>query len=154
MAVEIGAEAPAFTLQNTAREDVSLADFRGRNVVLVFFPAAFSPTCTIQLTQVADSESRYHDADAQVIGVSVDNRNSLRAYGEQLGLKETILLADFHPKGEVARRYGAYMEEAGIALRATFVIDAKGIVRSAVVNMPADIPDEEEHFRTLSVCNT
>ena len=153
MAVEVGQQAPDFTLKNPANEDVSLSDFRGRNVVLVFFPAAFSSFCTTQLSEIGEHEGRYAENDAQVIGISVDSRHSLRAFGEQLGLRDTVLLADFHPKGEVARRYGVYMDEAGIAARATFVVDREGVVRSAVVNAPPEIPDEEEYFRTLAACN-
>ena len=153
MAVEVGQEAPGFTLKNAANEDVSLADFRGRNVVLVFFPMAFSPVCTTQLTSIGANEAKYVDQDAQVIGISVDHRHALRVFAEHLGLKDTILLADFHPKGAVAQEYGAWFEPAGFAQRATFVIDREGVVRSAVISEIPEIPDEDAYFATLSVCN-
>jgi peroxiredoxin len=153
MAIEVGQQAPDFTLKNGANEDVSLSDFRGRNVVLVFYPLAFSLNCTRQFTAIGSHESRYADEGAQVIGVSVDSRHVQRVFAEQLGLKDTILLADFEPKGEVARGYGVYFDGPGFTKRATFVIDREGVVRSAVVNEPGEIPDEDEYFRTLSVCN-
>ena len=154
MAVEVGQQAPDFTLKNGANENVSLSDFRGRNVVLVFYPLAFSTVCTVQLTAIGGHESRYAEQNAQVIGISIDSRHAQRVFAEQLGLEDTILLADFEPKGEVARRYGVYFEGPGFSKRATFVIDRDGVVRSAAVNDPGEIPDEEEYFRTLAVCNS
>ena len=154
MAVEVGQEAPDFTLKRPDGEDVTLSSFRGRkNVVLVFFPAAFSDFCTTQFTQVGASERRYTESDAQVIGVSVDSRHSQERFAEELGLTDTLLLADFHPKGAVAREYGVWMEAAGIAGRATFVIDKQGIVRGVQrTRTTVEIPDLEEGFLTLSAC--
>ena len=124
MPVEVGQRAPDFTLKSGDNDDVSLGDFRGkRNVVLVFYPAAFSGFCTDQLTAIAANEGRYVSEDAQIIGVLVDNRNSNRAFAEQLGLTDAILLSDFEPKGAVAREYGVYLDGPGLAGRATFVID-------------------------------
>lgn len=152
MAVEVGQQAPDFTLKNGANDDVSLADFRGRNVVLVFYPAAFSGGCTAQFTGIGANERRYADAGAQVIGVSVDGRNTQRVFAEQLGLTDTILLADFEPKGAVSRLYGVYFEGAGISKRATFVIDHEGVVRGVVVTEPGAAHDEEEYFSALATC--
>jgi mycoredoxin-dependent peroxiredoxin len=155
MAIEAGREAPDFTLRNPAKEDVTLSSFRGRsNVVLVFFPAAFSGVCTRQLTGIGAHEARYAGEDAQVIGVSVDNPHSLGAFAESLGLRDTILLGDFEPKGEVARRYGVYLPDFGVAGRATFVIDKAGVVRSvALTDNPGQMPDEAEYFAALATCN-
>jgi mycoredoxin-dependent peroxiredoxin len=153
MAVEVGQKAPDFTLKDTANRDVSLSDFRGRNVVLVFYPLAFSSVCTTQLTGMGANEARYASEDCQVVGVSVDSRHANRAFAESLGLKDTILLADFEPKGAVARTYGVYRDAAGFANRASFVIDREGVVRSAVVNEPPDLPDEDAYFATLAACN-
>ncbi|MGD9695741.1 MAG: redoxin domain-containing protein [Thermoleophilia bacterium] len=156
MAIDVGREAPDFTLKDPDNEDVSLSSFRGeRNVVLAFFPAAFSGVCTSQFTRFGEEEARYAGEGAQIIGVSVDNRHSLRAWGESLGLGDgVLLLSDFEPKGAVAKAYGVYRDDFGFAGRATFVIDTNGIVRSAqVTSTPADQPDEDEYFRALSVCN-
>src|SRR5437763_9816743 len=105
--VEVGAMAPDFTLKDQDAEDVTLSSFRGRrNVVLMFFPLAFSGVCTRQLTSIGRQERRYGDADAVVLGVSVDSRYAQKAFADSLGLRDVRLLADFEPKGEVARRYG------------------------------------------------
>jgi peroxiredoxin len=128
--VEVGQEAPDFTLRDGENQEVTLSSFRGRrNVVLVFYPLAFSPTCTRQLTAIGGREAEYAGADAQVIGVSVDSRWAQRAFAESLGLSDTILLADFEPKGAVSRLYGAYRDEDGTTERALFVIDGGGIIR-------------------------
>lgn len=155
MAVEVGHEAPNFTLKNTAGEPVSLSDFRGRNVVLLFYPAAFSGVCTKQFTHIAENGARYAGENAQVIGISVDGFNAQRAFAEQLGLTNTILLSDAHPKGAVATLYGTYWDHAGISTRAAFVIDAQGVVRSAnILDSPGDLTSEEEYFSTLAACDT
>lgn len=148
MAIEVGQEAPDFTLKDSANEDVTLSSFRGRkNVVLVFYPAAFSGVCTTQLTEIGAHESRYADRDAQVIGVSIDHHHAQDAFSRSLGLKDTILLADFEPKGAVSRLYRVYIDRTGLSGRATFVIDKSGVVRdSALTETPRDIPDEEGYF--------
>lgn len=154
MPVEIGQEAPDFTLKAPDGEEVALSSFRGRrNVVLVFSPAAFSSVCTRQLTEIGEHEARYAEGDAQVIGVPVDSRHSQGRFARDLGLTDTILLADFEPKGEVSRAYGVYLDRVGTAGRATFVIDKQGIVRGvSLTDTPADIPDEREYFAALEAC--
>lgn len=154
MAIEIGQEAPDFTLKNPDGQEVTLSGFRGRrNVVLVFYPLAFSGVCTAQLTDIGAHEDRYAAEDAQVIGVSVDSHHAQRAFAESLGLTDTILLADFHPKGAVSRAYDAYLDNFGFAARATFVIDKAGIVRGVTLtDNPGQTPDEEEYFQALAAC--
>ncbi len=154
MAVEIGQEAPDFTLRDQAGEEVSLSSFRGRrNVVLMFYPLAFSGNCTRQFTDVGAHEARYAREDAQAIGVSVDSRFSQAAFARSLGLGGTLMLADFEPKGLVARMYGVYNEERGHSVRASFVIDKAGIVRHREIAVPGEIPDEEGYFDALATCN-
>lgn len=152
MAVEVGQEAPDFTLKDGDGEQVTLSSFRGKdNVVLVFYPAAFSGVCTKQLTHIGENESRYAGEDAQVIGVSTDNFFTSKAFGESIGLERTILLSDFEPKGEVARSYGVYSPDYGTSGRATFVIDTAGVVREAtVMENPLETPDEEGSFSALA----
>jgi peroxiredoxin (alkyl hydroperoxide reductase subunit C) len=155
MPIEVGREAPDFTLKDGANEDVALSSFRGRkNVVLVFYPLAFSSVCTRQLSQIGEHEARYAGEDAQVIGVSVDSRYVQRRFAEDLGLRDTILLADFEPKGATSRAYGVYLDERGFSGRATFVIDKAGVVRSAsLTDEPSQMPDEEGYFQALAACN-
>ena len=155
MPVEVGQEAPDFTLKNPDNEDVTLSSFRGhRNVVLVFYPLAFSEECTSQLTQVRDSSGRYSKSDAQVLGVSVDSRYVQGKFAEELGLTDAVLLADFEPKGMVSQTYGVYRDANGFSGRASFVIDMEGIVRgTTLTDNPGQIPDEEEYFAALAVCS-
>jgi peroxiredoxin (alkyl hydroperoxide reductase subunit C) len=156
MAIEVGQEAPDFTLKNPDDEDVTLSSFRGRkNVVLVFYTLAFSEVCTTQLTQVRTSGERYADGDAQVLGVSVDSRYVQGRFAAELGLTDAILLADFEPKGMVSRAYGVYREQNGFSGRATFVIDKEGIVQGvSLTEHPGLMQEEEHYFAALSVCTT
>lgn len=155
MAVEVGREAPDFTLKNPDNEDVTLSSFRGRkNVVLVFYPLAFSGNCTTQLTQVRDSSGRYSQSDAQVLGISVDSRYVQGRFAQEIGLTGAVLLADFEPKGAVSRAYGVYRDQNGFSGRASFVIDKSGIVRGvSLTDNPGQIPDEEEYFAALAACS-
>lgn len=154
MPVEVGQEAPDFTLRNAANDEVTLSSFRGdKNVVLVFYPGAFSGVCTKQFAEVGEHEARYAEDDARVIGVSVDSRYVQGRFAQDLGLKDTIMLADFEPKGAVSRSYGVYLDDFGYSGRATFVIDKAGVVRGvSLTEHPGQMPDEEEYFRALSVC--
>jgi peroxiredoxin len=129
----VGEPAPDFELANQFGEPVRLSSFRGQNVVLVFYPFAFSGICTGELCEIRDNLAVFEDARATVLAVSVDSKFSLRAYAE----KEAYgfdLLADFWPHGAVARTFGVFDEETGMAGRGTFIIDAAGIIRYVVVN--------------------
>jgi mycoredoxin-dependent peroxiredoxin len=151
MSVEIGSEAPDFTLRDENGEEFTLSSLRGRNVVLIFYPLAFSGICTKELHSVSDLSDRYDDANAEVIGVSIDSPYVLKAFKRDENLKAK-LLADFHPKGDVARRYGAYIDEAGMATRATFVIDKDGKVAHKVVTNPGEARDQQEYLEALASC--
>ena len=126
--IEPGQPAPDFTLPNQDGEEVSLSDFRGRTVVLVFYPLDFSPTCTDQLSvyerELGDLAAR---DDVELVGISVDSAFTHRAFREKLGLS-LPLLADFHPKGEVARAYGVYNEKYGNSIRALVTVGPDGDV--------------------------
>lgn len=146
---EVGQQAPDFTLANQYGEPVRLADFRGRNVVLVFYPFAFSGICTGELCEIRDNLSVFEHADAEVLAISVDSKFALRAYAGQEGY-EFSLLADFWPHGDVAMRYGVFDAESGMAVRGTFIIDAEGIVRYVVVNPRGQARDLDEYRRALA----
>jgi peroxiredoxin len=123
-----GTPAPAFTLPTTPDHQVSLADYRGRPVVLVFYPADWSPVCGDQLALYNELTDEFARFNAALLPISVDGVWCHAAYGTQR--KYTFpLLADFEPKGRVARLYGIYNEQAGTAGRALFVIDATGVIR-------------------------
>jgi peroxiredoxin len=151
VAVEVGQEAPDFTLRDENGEEVTLSSLRGQNVVLVFYPLAFSGICTKELKQITSVADEFKAAHAEVLGISVDSPFVLKAFKRDEDL-EAHLLSDFHPKGEVAKRYGAYIEEAGIATRATFVIDKDGKVAHKVVTHPGQARNEQEYLEALASC--
>ena len=128
-----GTPAPDFELRSTADETTSLSDLRGRPVVLVFYPADFSPTCTDQLGLYQMLLPEFERYDAVVLGISVDNLWAHKAFAADRKLTFP-LLADFEPKGEVSRAYGAYNDEAGTSRRALFVLDADGVVSWSFVS--------------------
>ena len=128
-----GTKAPDFTLHATPDQTVSLADFRGRNLVLVFYPADWSPVCGDQVALYNQVLPEFHRLGADVVGISVDGVWCHRAFGEARNL-HFPLLADFEPKGDVARRYGVYRDKDGITERALFVIDGDGTIRWSYVS--------------------
>jgi peroxiredoxin len=150
MALEAGTPAPDFTLNDSDGTPVTLSELRGAPVYLNFFPAAFSSVCMPYFTNIVTDSSPY--AGARVVGVSVDNKASLAAFKRQLGADAVTFLADFHPKGEVARLYDVWLDQAGIAGRATFVIDAEGIIRDVDQVAPLETPDVDRLIASLSAC--
>jgi peroxiredoxin len=124
----VGQRAPDFTLRATADQSVALAELRGRPVVLVFYPADWSPVCSDQVGLYNELLAEFHTYGAQFLGISVDGAWCHAAFADDRKL-HFPLLADFEPKGEVARRYGVYDDTEGVCQRALFVIDDDGIVR-------------------------
>jgi mycoredoxin-dependent peroxiredoxin len=149
MAVEVGSEAPDFTLRNEDGEEVTLSSLRGQNVVLIFYPFAFSGICTKELHDVTGLENQF--GDAQVFGVSVDSPFALKAFRKHENLS-AHLLSDFEPKGKVAQDYGAYLDGLGFATRATFVIDKDGKVAWMQVNNPGEARDQNLVVEALAAC--
>ncbi len=149
MSVKVGQAAPDFTLVNQEGQKVTLSDLRGRKVVLVFYPFAFSPLCTTELCDLRDRRGDFDD-DTVLLGVSVDTKHALKAFAEQEGLGFD-LLSDFWPHGAVAQQYGVFMAEAGgKATRATFVLDRAGVVRWSVVNGPGEVRDPGAYRAALA----
>lgn len=143
-----GTPAPDFTLPDQAGEPLSLRDTRGRPAVLVFYPAAWSPVCGDQLTLYNEIFPLFQEHDAQVLAISADGKWCLGALAEQRGLRFP-LLSDFEPKGAVARLYGVYDPEKGVARRALFVLDAKGIIRWSDVSPSGVNPGADGILRAL-----
>ena len=125
--IEVGAKAPEFTLRDQDGEEVSLADFQGRKVLLVFYPLDFSPVCSDQLSIYQEVKPELGEKGVELLGISVDSHWAHKAFQEKLGI-DTRLLADFEPKGEVARAYGSYLDGAGIANRTLVLVDEDGNV--------------------------
>ena len=150
MPVEVGQEAPDFTLKNQDREEVTLSSFRGsKSVLLVFYPFAFSGICSSELCQVRDELPSFEGEDVQVVAVSVDSPFALKTWAAQEGYLFP-LLSDFWPHGEVAQKYGVFNEVAGMANRGTFLVDRSGIVRFAEVNQPGEKRDQSAWHEAMA----
>lgn len=135
MKIEVGQKAPLFTLNDTDKKAVSLADFKGKNVVVLFFPLAFTGTCTAELCATRDDIANYNAANAQVLAISVDSLFTLGKFKGEQNLNFP-LLSDFNKEASAA--YGALYEEfvlgmKGVSKRSAFVIDKDGVVRYAEV---------------------
>ena len=141
---EVGALAPDFELRDQHGTPVKLSDFRGRKVVLVFYPLAFSGVCHKELSAL-----RYFRADAQLLTVSVDSMFTHRAWADREGY-EFPLLSDFGPHGQVARAYGVFDDEKGVSLRGTFIIDGAGVIRWSVVNPTSQARDAADYVKALA----
>jgi peroxiredoxin len=147
--IEAGEPAPEFTLADQDGNDVSLSDFRGRTVVLVFYPLDFSAVCTDQLNVYQEVLGQLEEQGATLLGISVDSAFAHKAFQDHLGLTFP-LLADFHPKGEVAKRYGVYLEERGHNTRALVMVDPEGNVSwSHTSPSPLEIPGANLIFDAL-----
>jgi len=138
MPIDVGAQAPDFTLRDQNNQEVRLSEFRGRKaVLLVFYPLAFTGTCQGELAEINDNLSEYANEQVQVLTVSVDSPYSHKVWAEREGY-DFPLLADFWPHGAVAQAYGVFNPDAGFANRGTFVIDAAGVVRYAEMRGPGE----------------
>jgi peroxiredoxin len=141
MSLSVGDVAPEFSLPDQDKQVVSLAELRGAPVLVVFYPFAFSGKCTGELCQLRDELSTYTDAGVQVVAVSTDPVFSLKAFREKEDLTFP-LLSDFWPHGATAQAYGAFNEQAGMALRATYLVDAEGKIAFAEVNAAGDAREQ------------
>ena len=124
----VGTPAPDFTLKTGGGDEVTLSALRGQKVVLNFYPLDWSPGCTNQMDAYTKDYDQLHGTGAAVFGVSVDSFFSHKAWQEARGIR-IPLLADFHPKGEVAKQYGVFNDGFGTANRVTFVIDEQGVIQ-------------------------
>jgi len=150
MTLATGTVAPEFTLVDQFGQERSLAALRAAQpVALVFFPLAFSGICEGELCRLRDNIAMFQDASVQLVGISVDSKHTLRAWAEQQGF-DFPLLADFWPHGEVARAYGAFIAERGIATRATFVIDEAGVIRASFATQPGEARSLEPYRAALA----
>lgn len=130
--LQIADMAPDFTLPSTVGDKVTLSNFRGtKTVVLLFYPLDFSPTCSTENRECSELSSAEETGDVQVLGISVDSLWTHRAFAEKLGISYP-LLADFHPKGDVAMKYGIYLEERGVSSRTAFIVGKDGRIKEIV----------------------
>jgi len=147
--IEPGTPAPDFTLPDQDGNEVSLEDLKGQTSVLVFYPLDFSPVCTDQLNVYQEVLGELEERGAKLYGVSVDSSYAHKEFAAK-GNLTMPLLADFHPKGEVAKKFGVYIEERGIAGRALVMIGPDGVVRWSYVSpSPLEIPGANLIFDAL-----
>ncbi len=151
--LQVGDKAPEFTLFSESKKEVSLSDYQGRNVVLLFFPMAFTSVCTAELCEARDNIAMYDNLNAEVIAISVNSIFTLAKFKEEQQLNFT-LLADFNK--EVSKSYGTLYENfvfgmKGVSKRSAFVIDGQGVVRYAeVLESAGDLPNFQEVKNTLN----
>jgi peroxiredoxin len=156
MAIEIGQTAPAFTLHDSEKNKVSLTDYKGKNVVLVFFPQSFTGVCTKELCSLRDNIALYNNANAQVLGISVDSVFTLGKFKKEQNLNFP-LLSDFNK--EVSTAYESIytdwiLDMKGVSKRSAFVIDKEGIIKYAeVLESAGDLPNFEAVQQTLAQLN-
>ncbi|HVB34417.1 MAG TPA: peroxiredoxin [Patescibacteria group bacterium] len=127
MPIAAGQTAPDFTLKDQNQKEIRLSDFRGKNVVIVFYPLDWSPVCTNEHACFVDEMKTFEKLNAQILGLSVDSVWSHKAWAEKLGIAYP-LLADFQPRGSVADKFGVYLPDKGIASRAVAIVDKQGKV--------------------------
>lgn len=149
-----GTAAPEFTLHSTPDQTVSLSEFRGRNVILAFYPADWSPVCGDQLALYNELLQEFAKYDAQLLAISVDGAWSHAALSRDRKY-HFPLLSDFEPKGAVARQYRVYDEKDGVAGRALFVIDAAGVIRWSYLSPMGVNPGADGILKALeALCTT
>jgi len=129
----VGDLAPEFELSDTHGSPVRLSELRGQAVMLVFVPAAFTGRCTGEVCELSENLTEFEDAGVRVLAITCDPTPAQRVWQESEGLR-LELLSDFWPHGEVARAYGVFRDDAGVSLRASFLIDALGVIRERIVN--------------------
>lgn len=153
MSLIIGDPAPDFSLVNQFGETVTLSEFQGKkNVVVVFYPLSFSGICTGELCELRDNFSQFERADVELLAISVDSKFVQKQFAEHEGYKFSVL-ADFWPHGAVAKDYGVFIEENGIANRATFVINRAGELVAKFVTAPGQARSLDEYEKALATLN-
>jgi len=148
--IRVGDRAPDFKLKDQNQNEVSLSSLKGKNVVLAFYPLDFSPVCSKEHACFHEDLKQFEKLNAQVLGISVDCAWAHKAFAQHLKL-ECPLLADFHPKGSVAEKFGLYLADKGITNRATVIVDKEGIVRFVKVY---DIPQQRDNSELVKALNT
>jgi peroxiredoxin len=148
--IAAGEPAPDFTLRDQDGEKVSLSDYRGRKVLLVFYPADFSPVCGDQFSVYQEVKPEIAEKGVELVGISVDGVFAHKAFQEKLGV-DTRLLSDFEPKGEVSRAYGSYLDRVGTSNRTLVLVDENGTVAWAYESPhPAEFPGANVIFDGLA----
>jgi peroxiredoxin len=152
MTLSVGAPAPEFALKDQTMKEVKLSDYAGKNVVIVFYPLDWSPTCTNEHVCFVNEMKSFENLNAQVLGVSVDSVWSHKAYAEKMGIHYP-LLADFQPRGAVGDKFGVYLADKGITGRAIAIVDRHGKLAWFKNYEIATVPDLKEVSEALAKLN-
>ncbi|QII05924.1 peroxiredoxin [Rhodococcoides fascians A25f] len=153
MPIEVGAVAPDFTLKDQNNQLVTLSSYRNvKNVLLVFYPLAFTGTCQGELCKVRDELPTFENDDTAILAISVGPPPTHKIWAAEQGYTFP-LLSDFWPHGEVAQAYGVFNDSAGFANRGTFVVDKSGIIRFAEMNGPGEARDSSSWSEALAQVN-
>lgn len=149
MTIEIGNEVPDFELNNTDGVATKLSTFRGKNVIVMFYPFAFSGICTGELCEMRDNLKDFQNDQVQLIAISCDPMFSNKAFAAAEGYKFPVL-SDFWPHGKVSKQFGVFNEDRGCALRGSFLIDKNGVLRWKVVNALGEKRNLDEYKAALA----
>ncbi len=152
MAIQVGSPAPDFALKDQNQKEVKLADYRGKKVVIIFYPLDWSPVCTNEHACVVNDMKSFSQLDAQILGISVDSPWSHKAFAEKMGITYP-LLADFQPRGAAADKFGVFLAEKGITGRAIAIIGRDGKVAWFKQYDIPTVPDMNEVAQALSGVN-
>ena len=149
MKIKAGDKAKGFVLNDQDGKGIHLSDFSGKKVLLSFHPLAWTPVCAEQMKSLEKNHARFEKLNTVALGISVDTVPSKKAWAKELGIKNTRLLSDFWPHGDVARSYGIFREREGISERANIIVDVDGQVIFVKVYPISQLPDIEEIIKAL-----
>lgn len=149
MTVKSGDKALEFAINDQDGKKIRLSDFRGKKVLLSFHPLAWTSVCAEQMKSLEKNHERFDKLNTVALGMSVDTVPSKKAWAKELGIRDTRLLSDFWPHGNVARSYGIFREKEGFSERANIIVDEKGKVIFVKVYPISQLPDIEEIIKAL-----
>ncbi len=149
MPLKIGEMAPDFVLKDQNGEEFKLSELRGKRVLLSFHPLAWTKVCAQQMQSLEANQEAFKSLNTVPVGISVDSIPTKKAWAENLGIKNTRLLSDFWPHGQVAKLYGIFREEAGSSQRVNIIVDENGIIAFVKVYEISQLPDTQEIINAL-----
>ena len=149
MIVKTGDKAKDFVSDDQNGKEIHLSDFKGKKVLLSFHPLAWTRVCADQMKSLEKNHARFEELNIMALGISVDTVPSKKAWAKELGIRNTRLLSDFWPHGDVAQSYGIFREKDGVSERANIIVDEKGQIIFARVYPMSQLPDIEEIIKVL-----
>jgi peroxiredoxin len=148
--IDIGSQAPEFLLKDQNGKTVKLSSYKGKKVLLSFRPLAWTSVCHDQMRLLEENHTRFDELNTVALGIGVDSIPSNKAWGQSMDIKNTKLLSDFWPHGEVAKSYGIFRDKDGFSERAHIIVDEEQKVAFAKIYPTAQLPDFQEIFEFLN----